>query len=512
MSVQWSVVSNSASRTLFFSNSFATPLSYTDNDGKEWIVFMGDRHSSSFVYDVSKKDFTAIIKNYKQDFVAKFNVNHEPFGINHYVAIDDENDVLYWLDGYGRRDKLCSLVSIDIKDWNNLKLIKQSMIDGRDFSFSGGYKMFVIGKTIHFILGRNIPQHYIFDIKHERLELLNHNIHNTRISQYSTKRSLDQLWQSLHIENTVIDAKDSFGAFYLATIIQVIEKYDKYEDEHYLKIQVHYHEWDSKFDDWIEIRRNNNCLCNCGGTCSYSYNMPSKNGGNSCNYHRIAVARTQSLIPNSRKLNTSFAFYSRLHEKMIVFDPINSNNAENNGIYSKQVSAQWYKYDVNIDRVFGSKDCHDIDANQYESRADKGFAEWIVSGYIRDYETECAKLKLKIHVPSELAAIIYNYYCIVGWTWKKSDKLSKYIQNDKCICVMSHDENDIWLFNINTDEKESNHDAYKYDIGKNEFVTVKDCGIVNTAVSIPKKQKCHAVLSKRSKIIHLFPSGHRYYE
>ena len=234
---------------------------------------------------------------------------HDPlYGYAGSHTIDQHNSLLYWLDTtvHDSKDckngnqKYCSLLIIDISDILNYKVLKQILIDRNEkelIDFSDGFAMFVIGNNIHFISIQGIPRHYIFDIKLEKLKLINETIHLDRVPKYS----IDDIWNVLK-KDSVIDMRDSqYGKFYSATIIDVQEMREADNNREIKNICVHYQGYSSKFDEWIEVNKENT-ICNCNGLCKYRFYRTTKKITNdsrinfdesNANLHRIAYGSTQ---------------------------------------------------------------------------------------------------------------------------------------------------------------------------------------------------------------------------
>ena len=155
---------------------FATS-SYVDVNGKEWIVLLGacrlnktlreEPTCDSFLYDVADDKFIPFINNYNRELNQRFNIKHSPqMGYQSFV-IDNSNHILYWFDAdYAITSNkvenvrhnvniisntTCSIITLDMKNLNNIKLINQTIINRNQHpGFRHGYTMFLIGNTIHF--------------------------------------------------------------------------------------------------------------------------------------------------------------------------------------------------------------------------------------------------------------------------------------------------------------------------------------------------------------------------
>ena len=105
------------------------------------------------------------IKNYVKDLYQKFNIQNVNSKQRHFglrtstsFVIDNDKHVLYWLHS---QHSQTILITIDIKNLRNIKLIDQTILSSKiddikkfdEFKLEGKYTMLVTGNNkIHFIL------------------------------------------------------------------------------------------------------------------------------------------------------------------------------------------------------------------------------------------------------------------------------------------------------------------------------------------------------------------------
>ena len=217
---------------------------YVDIHGKEWIIILMPPRSgvhkwtSSYLYDVENDKFMPFIKNYYRSINKRFNISHVASakaikGMSY--VIDNDNHILYWLLSSHQR----SLLSLDIKNLKNVKLIGQTVlpteIDGVRFLHCD-YTMLLTGDTIQFVLSKRDTAaeslaNFQYDIKTHKLSLTYKNIHLESVQKRRKVKLSD-----LKIGN-YIDVKSGADIWNLAKIGGI--KYSKYEF-YAMSILVHY--------------------------------------------------------------------------------------------------------------------------------------------------------------------------------------------------------------------------------------------------------------------------------
>ena len=236
-------------------SSFETS-SYVDSTDKEWIICVGT--SSCYLYDVKNDQFYKWIDNYQQDLCDKYKLNHihSPsgyFGSSH--AIDQCNYILYWLDTATHRKDLCkngnnnycSLLTIDISDIFNFTIINQTLIDrscNEYKHFNGRFNTFVAANKVHFIAHTGTLAYYIFDIKSNKVKLINESIQlcqggELNYDNYQSRNDHDVI--NMFKTGNMIDVADvTAGRFYLATILEVQDCNNEEYKFTYVKKIKHY--------------------------------------------------------------------------------------------------------------------------------------------------------------------------------------------------------------------------------------------------------------------------------
>ena len=286
---------------------------YVDVNGKEWIIILLPspqklfKHDS-YLFDVEKAEIVPFISNYHQEINKIYDIYHVEKNTNskqktsrsmvvknQYMSfvIDNDNHILYWLQSSSWQ---CSLISIDIKNLENIKLIDQTLLtsptDDTHFAIAN-YTMLVVGNTIQFILANdhrepdvcysyrmgqwqqdcqnnnvNSLANFQFDVKSKKLSLIHKNIH-IKCDDHVTKLRSDHLLDNLKIGD-YIDVRESEGYWYLAKILDIKDKvyydnnnddedndddHDKRDKKHVksMKLFIHYQQWDAKWDVWITV-------------------------------------------------------------------------------------------------------------------------------------------------------------------------------------------------------------------------------------------------------------------
>ena len=527
------------------------PSYYIDINGKEWIVILlspndtinvVSSHSTqydSYLYDIAKNEYFPFIKNYKRDIDENFNINHFPCTASHkhhayqYMSyvIDNTNHVLYWLatdhefnTRIGIASACNSLISIDIKDLNNLKLIDQISIPHDHFPlfFCGEYSMFIVGNTIQFILDTYVCDplcgsantQFEYNIKSKKFKLVHENIHS-KCTKHVTSSKVLNLFENLQIHDW-IDVRDQTGKFFLAQVLDIMDKKlksDSGKKTHRhpivrlesMKILVRYYGWSSDYDEWIDIIAGSNNVNYDNINSSGSINTRAPSTGNvetslcdcseQCDFwdidtaenmycHRIALPRTQSLYAKS--LDGLNGVYSKNHQKMILFGHTQSQ------ILTRQWGGVYYKYQ-----------------NEYSRKS----CQLIVCGVIRqEFET-----KFKLLMPNDLYNLIYKYYFIPtdkDWQYMiKKDQNGKFMKdlycdefNHKSGFVLVNDDNEIFIFGgqrkqtdnyLNTKFKEQS--ILKLNTSTNHLNRLE-----NIKCPPSRDATWYAVYSRKSKNVHLF--------
>ena len=547
---------------------------YVDIDGKEWIIILLPSQPrafecDSYLYDVEKDEIKPFIKDYVQGINNKFMIYHverNNSSTANTLSYVIDNHTLYWLHTTSSQN---SLISLDIKDLQNIELISHTLlpssIDNIGFT-KNEYKMMVVGNTIQFILGVvnnfktsrkdamiNSRQHFEFNIKTKKLSLIHKNIHD-KWNNHIPKLKMDDLKIGDYI-----DVKDIMGDWYLSKILDIKDKvYYNYNynsnsddddncDKHVkaMKILVHYFNWDSKYDEWIdvtndhnsigiahlsninifdELRRNadlyneqsnrkninlskeriesiidmmkiSSSICDCIEQCCYSDDMgPIRMLGMNkklCQYHRIALPKTQSLYTKS--LLYCSGLHSKKNNTMIICGRNSINNRfQFDGMYCKR---------VNI--------------NNYD---EKDF-ELIVDGFLRPFKKE-----LFLNIPKELCQMILKYCFIPNDKhWKhmtETDINGELVESihEKALHILSG----YCLVDCNIDCNDRDTSMHIYIFGgKKKFNWQQSPSIKRLRVDIKAQSykieqlygiKCpetdndywHVVFCQKSQTIHLF--------
>ena len=499
-------------------NTSLAPSYYIDINGKEWIIIMRPVRQQvvvtpdnydSFLYDIKRKQYFGFIKNFETDINQRFNIRHTlgktrgRANTSTSYVIDNENHVLYWLesDHYNNynSNNICqtSLVAINIKHLNNIKLIHQTIIPQDEFPLfiNRVWTMLVIGNTIQFILGGNNDcsdgkAHFEYDIKLQKLKMLDENILLTTTSHVSENKIFN-FFENLKV-NDWIDTRDDYGTFYLGQVLDIKDK--EFENDggklklKSMKIFVHYNGCLSKCDEWIRISLSS--LCNCTDKCHFlNDKYYAKRGWSKLKpikaqfsqFHRIALPKTQSLW--NQYLNGFNGIYSKYREKMILF----GRNDKCCGVYFK-----------------------------HKMRYDEKKCKLIVFGVCRQSENE------KMFIPKEIRQLILKYYA--GPSDEKWQNVCKKHKNGTIIrdmfndafylhsgFILANNDNDIFIFGGEMSKCHQGGDhlfkhsncILKFNIAANELVRLTDIQCPEYSDG-EKVDGWHAVLCQKSKQVHLF--------
>ena len=512
---------------------------YVDVNNKEWIVILlpVQQHvlpCDSYLYNVENDTFIPFIQKYVKDLYQKFNiqdVNLEKryFGSKTSMSfvIDNAKHVLYWLHS---QDSKTLLISIDIKNLQNIKLIDQTTLshskndddDIKKFDgckFEGKYTMLVTGNNkIHFVLGAmkrgtstiseilgNSLNHFEYDVEtkelsllHKNIHLQNNNINHVRKFQFKIQHLLDNLKIG-----DLIDVKDNFGDWYLAKVLKIKDEQYYNRDNNCndncnngdivttmmseskspnlviksMMIFVHYIKWvDSKWDEWINVTSNiekhvyDDAKQN--NNIAAGFEKIVENTSSLCDCIDICVYKTHKIsLARSQSLyckdlKAFCGLYSKYHKRMIIL-----------GTNSR------YRHAKSFEGIY----CKEINnMTRYE-------CDLIVSGFIRQFENQQSKSNVfnntkGFYVPKDLHSMILKYYLITsGQDWKhileKRDQCFDFIADDRFIVINLNNANkNSSLYNNNNDKyinifvfnRRGNHNKEDHNLimqDKETFVT-----------------------------------------
>ena len=602
------------------SDGFARPLSYTDINNKEWFMYLLppliddiERHKQlrsckpyiirrlpasiprsvaneevlpalppdppplpesthnklegreiydSFLYDVANDKFIPFIKNYERDINEKFNIGHyTQRGIMSFV-IDNDKHILYWLDSSKDKDFVLptqrSLIAIDIKNLNNIKLLYQIIIpcacDKNNFSgFIERYDMLIVGNTIQFIENSYDTKelglkHYQFDTIRKKFTLVHENIHSKAVSRV-TQTAIDEVIENLKVTDW-IDVKDKYNMFYLGQIVNMktvmierkIEREvrgevknnsncnmsnninDNINSSNTVKTYremalVHFDGWPSKWDEWVTIG-GINTPCSCAQKCIYSSRNLNKKIDNDKsrakkhNKHLIALPRSQSAY--LKPLCGTIRIYLKKFGQMVTLGHNNVTGTLGpwHGIYCKRINNQYLSFVAGNNNINNN---NDIGYNYSETKC----FDFIVSGFIRKFEIESQGL---IRIPKDLFNLIVKYYFLPSdREWHPQDECyndDEFKSNTAATAYCGH----VLLDN------ENGYDLLVFGSVRTNIIHIKLCNnqksncetkqirykITKLQISTPTlhwgygfSNHWHAIFSKETQTVHLIRNSHK---
>ena len=423
----------------------------------------------SFLYDIENDKYVPFIENYQSDINEKFNIEHYTQRGTMSFVIDNDNDILYWLDSSQDENfklpKQRSLIALDIKDLTNVQLLYQKIIpcDIDDIeninNFAGFieyYNMLLVENTIQFIENESDwLQHYQFDLITKKFSLEHNNIHSNAVSRVTSSK-IENVIKNLKITDW-IDVKDKHNKFYLCQVLEIVYKskdtiddddeknssttrkkekaqelgleLEQKNDEMEMRVKVHFDGWSNKWDEWLRINVDSHSIKNIACDCTtYCVHLIERNeeeqgddngseagkGGKKGKWkqHMIAMPRSQSTY--WRTLCGTSSVYLEKYGQMMVFG--HNNKTANvgcwHGIYCKRMNN--YKHSTSLinysDNGSGNEN---NDYNNYSSRYknEKKYFELIVLGFVHQFEMKLEGL-IKARIPMDLCNIILKYYFI----------------------------------------------------------------------------------------------------
>ena len=554
--------------------SLRRPVSFThysDINKKEWIIvlvnpkvsiFKFSNACNSFLYDIENDKYIPFIENYERDINKKFNISHNADEMT--FAIDNDNYLLYWFNSLHMAEqeeeeddspKLSSLLVIDIKDLQNIKLIKQYILPR---CTEIAREVVVVGNTLHLVAGHpNSMQHYqfvIFDNKKDsnnnnnnddndsknsninnykydgELELVHDNIHSICMNRIS-EANFNDWFENLKI-NDLIDSRDGWGKFHLAIITDIgdIKRRDSDNCIISMTLSVHYAGWPTKWDETFRVTiekdtlENGRCsvqassICDCTTGCyllddktreSYGI-MPEtywKKGD--FMYHRITLPRTQSI--RSKSLTGCQAIYSKIQQKMLILGPNNVylRTERWSGIYSKRINDKHLQIANNKDNTINGK----VEEEEY--------FELIVNGFIHEFEQKKVKhddYKDNIFIPKDICNLVLKYYYIPSdKEWQLIERHERFDRiHHQSARVLVNNDNDIFFFggqdmnpnNLYGSTKMQNI-IFRFNFNTNEFRQLTNIKFPPQFDTIFESHgtvtlcNLHAVFCKQTQSIHL---------
>ena len=553
---------------------FAKPQIYTDSNNKEWVVFLINQlHNnklSGCLYSIADKNYVTFGNFTKYFYSAKFRVADYYF--NTYV-IDNQKDILYiWhpkdhtmvkfkitLNTNNTQNKendfkLDIIERISFVSDDNYCYIYKNKYTGtlnestiHNFrvylQFGDAEHMVLVNENgvekIHIIGGDFTGQHYIFDIKTNKISLFTENICQIKcsLSNTNSNKSNDIDDDTLKIGDT-IDARANASRMYqLAKIVDIkgkntpIPKKDTkllLDDKKALKrIFVHYIGFDDEFDEWINIDEKGT-FCNCIGKCKRKD-------------HRIAPTNSQSRIDidrhsvNKGKLDYSHrvaVFYCKKLQKVIGFGAdwdMNIIPTDYGGVYNYYFDRRYNNNNKNDDKNKpkrginksndkGKNKMFDLQAFfQYTNRKER--MGMLIDGYTRMHAHDDGNINIVIHIPKDICGLINRYifdelcydFHVSNWDVsnvsitdnynnekqnkqigsKLKDKKSSninYIINGNFDFTSSFDFvliDDLCILLIFSREK----GIFKFDCEKNILEKIQDCKINYNYISYSRKNK-----------------------
>lgn len=495
--------------------------SYTDTNGKEWILFLasGDRDSkwsTITMYDVSEDK---IVHIKMENIIETLVMSIQSF------AIDNKNNILYVCVSRADHSKGNHwILRVDIKNLisKDIQLIDKTIVNQNEYpNFDGHCKMLIIGDEVHFVCTNNLTKHYIFDIKLKQFTLIDQNIHSNAFNHITKSKILKYIRQDCKTGD-LIDIKDLYGKFYLTKIL-TIERTStvnskgnngndkaKYGNISQIRMTVHYIGFSSKYDETLTIdiikaeEDETNIICDCNKYCPF-------NDGRAQNiYHRIALPNSQSLA--SKSLGYACVMYSKMYKKMlIVGKTLNCWG----GIYCKEINDEHHEYRYNNNSEYHNCDHNGMvnlnKLNNFNVIKEKEYFELISYGYIRQYDNCTSNSNSNCHsnlIPMELYALISKYY------YTQSDKEWQWIDNGSMFesynvwttvftrCLLVKNGNYGIFFKLYCGAAldglgNVNENIYKFDLAKNDLINMEN-------IQCPIDPMLGAFYCKENQTVHVF--------
>ena len=540
------VPSNSISWSQY---SFTMCSYYIDVNDKEWIIIllpplwhMNSKYPNSYLYDVENDQVIPFIKHYVKDINEAFNIIHvDPkSGSTSFVrtnadndqymsyVVDNDNHVLYWLHSQNQQS---SLISIDIKDLQNIQLIDQTILSSQSDTFENvifcdkEYTMLISGDTIQFILGTkdnysdydDSLANFQFNIKTKEFCVIHNNIHVPQSVDHVAKFKIEHLLDNLKIDD-YIDVKDHTGRWYLAKVLNIrnVEFYsDKamvdnmnknangskvaHADKGDLIIKsmgifVHYVRWPSRWDQWIHVSSDQNMHESEHFDQFQKKSTPAEWKGVTKEYLISRLKNASSLCDCPQECQHNF--FEDYLKRARMYDIFGTSHRialpKTQSLYNKSLynlKGLYCKKNQTM-VVLGRNSKHKKDAafgGVYCKRIhSKPVCELIVNGFIHrlkndencsDTSSNISKAKSTMYIPKDLRALILKYYMQYDKQWKYVTKIGE----DGKLIEADHDENLCTRFqyvvvnnnNINIDDKYSDKDIMIYvfrgKIGRGDF-------------------------------------------
>ena len=501
-------LSNQQPPDSWLTGDFRACSCYVDVNGKEWIVILLPHGEfdilgcDSYLYDVENDKFIPFVKNYMQHIDKKFNISHisDSDMVDHTTrmsyVIDNDNHNLYWLHSLQSQR---SLVSLDIKNLQDIKLIDQTLlpssIDGVTF-FDSDYTMLMVGNTIEFILSTHYGEHqdssslanFQFDIKTKKFSLLHKNIHlkTVTIRDAATQLKLGDL----KIGDYIDVKHTSTNNWTLAKVCDIKDKIyndndtDNDNDRNMycsVKIFVHYVERNKRNDEWIQVSNDSNLydshdlaeleetltllqtygqfgrqndligsidinsiidklkngtsICDCHGECIYNDDIKSK------------LDTFGGTIANIRKK------FNKCHRIAVPKTKSLYDKSLRNlhGFYLKSCNTMIMVGDNGSfmeKSRFGGIYCKRIGDDEKQSQL-------IVNGFIKQFK------QLSTDIPKDLCQLIFKYYCLSNDNWiymTKKDKNGMFVEqqyestfytNSRFVVIDGLNSSDNYNYNYN---------------------------------------------------------------
>ena len=507
------------------------PQAYIDSTNKEWLCFLAREDItnlesniiSSYLYDIKNDQYIPFIKNYKVELEMVERIHSNKHKINNnYVfgnyIIDHLNDMMYLLEC---RNGL--MIKISISNLQNIKVIDSIFVEDQlPMLTNYHFKMILSnhGKLIHILLTclnlSNTKQHFIFNTQtgickfiedyigkiQSPVFLKNYDRVTGRQKKFIQEKRQHKFEKNDDYNNTnigleigdMIDARTSSrdGTWFLAKIIDITPKnntdktvlstVEKWKNKKGILVEYQHqgnNEHYYKQSEWIYINDENKyLLCDCIGACYVSQK-----------YHRIAPAKTQTLIPKDLGSLSIGLDHTKVY---------NDDRKHQIKIFKLFLQANWYfGY-----QIYCRNNCMDNYSN-----------ELLVYGYTRRISDNYKKWK--IDIPVELCNIIANY-CDIGQWYADNYRIE-----DKSWRTDVRMSSKIWFVYLDIDEYDlmiifdAKNGIYALDLSCNVLFTItKENKIFDkpdkqSTVSRTYNRYCenYAVVSKQSRQIHIFVHG-----
>ena len=436
-------------------------------------------------------------------------------------VIDNDNHILYWLDSRARRPRLrhagkfhppdISLIALNIKDLNNIKLLYQKIISAEKFPTFPDEEctMLIVGHTIQFILGNSTTgtkaeySHFEFNAETKKVRMIDENIH-TKCTNHATE-SKSKAYALNYFENLNIGDwidVNKYGTRYnLAQVVKIEDKFCKNKKNGNGKFGRIY------FEYWYKSKRNkqreereipidicddvSQCACVCKSPCYYDND---KYKGDISDYHCIALPRSQSL--HKKRLYGASVIYSQKHGKIMIF----GNNRCHPNIRQWNGAWQW-------SGIY----------SKHQNAFDDKYYQLAVYGSVRLFEKQH---NYQLIVPNDVQNLILKYYfrqCDKQWQQLiEKDRNGKFVKDrygdqfGKMVCmgaILANDGDDIFMFadimyDHDTQRFKRQDKIFKFNIQTNNLSMLENTG--HPLQDMRHKGNNCAVLCKKSQTVHLF--------